>query len=66
MDIQPHDPVSAAIELLGQLDRWQRLEVLRHFAAELSAHDFLPGGGMATGAMVLTEPVRPIPSRFQP
>ena len=65
-NIEPHDPVTAAIELLKLLDRWQRLEVLRYFAAELAAADFLSGGGMASGAMVLPEPVRPTPSRFLP
>jgi hypothetical protein len=61
---QPHDPVTAAIELLSLLDRWQRLEVLRHFADELRQADVLPGGGMSTGAMVIPE--RPVPSRFLP
>jgi len=67
--IEPHpapkDPVAAAIELLSLLDRWQRLEVLRHFAAELREADFLSGGGMSNGSMVVV-PERPVPSRFLP
>ena len=68
MDIEPHpshDPVTAAIELLSLLDSWQRLQVLRHFAAELREAEFLSGGGMANGSMVMI-PERPVPSRFQP
>ena len=69
MSIEPHpapkDPVAAAIELLSLLDRWQRLDVLRHFADELRQADVLPGGGMSTGPMVVM-PERPVPSRFLP
>lgn len=49
------DDVAQAVELLANLSREDRRAVLAHFHAELTAGDYLPGGGMASGAMVVTE-----------